>query len=126
MQELLSLDDEVLADVYQWYATHGPSSLSFAISPPHAATATKGCTENMPPVPPYCDSGVAVFDFAASLSESCERPSRWVPPERTLPTAPLTMLLAELGPFLSRRGQANSGKLLFWFAFFVSARYHAL
>ena len=63
----------------------------------------------------------ACVDFAASLSESCERPSRWVPPERTLPTAPLTMLLAELGPFLSRRGQANSGELLFWFAFFVSA-----
>ena len=33
------------------------------------------------------------------------------------------MLLAELGPFLSRRGQANSGELLFWFAFFVSARF---
>ena len=77
-------------------------------------------------VPEYSVLEHACVDFAASLSESCERPSRWVPPERTLPTAPLTMLLAELGPFLSRRGQANSGELLFWFAFFVSARYHAL
>ena len=57
LQELLSLDDEVLADVYQWYATHGPSLLSFAISSPHAATATKGATQNKPPVPQYCDSG---------------------------------------------------------------------
>jgi len=28
------------------------------------------------------------------------------------------MLLSDLGTFLSRRGQANSGELLFWFAFF--------
>ena len=48
------------------------------------------------------------------------------PPERTLPTAPLTMLLRDLGTFLSRRCQANSSKLLFWFTFFVSAHYHAL
>ena len=30
------------------------------------------------------------------------------------------MLLSDLGTFLSRRGQANSGELFFWFAFFVS------
>ena len=55
LQELLSLDDEVLADVYQWY-THGPSSLSFEISPSYAATATKDATQNTPPVRRYCDS----------------------------------------------------------------------
>ena len=74
-------------------------------------------------VPEYSVLEHACVDFAASLSESCERPSRWVPPERTLPTTPLTMLLAELGPFLSRRGQANSGELFFWF---VRSSPHAL
>ena len=68
-------------------------------------------------VPAYRVLEHACVDFAASLSESFERPSRWVPPERTLPTAPLTMLLADLGPFLSLRGQANSGELFSWFAF---------
>ena len=56
LQELLSLDDEVLADVYQWYATHGPSSLSFEISPSYAATATKDATQNTPLVPQFGDS----------------------------------------------------------------------
>ena len=43
LQELLSLDDEVLADVYQWYATHGPSSLSFANLTSSCCHCHKGC-----------------------------------------------------------------------------------
>jgi hypothetical protein len=57
LQELLSLDDEVLADVYQWYATHGPLLPQVALSPPHTAIATKDATQNTPPVRRYCDTG---------------------------------------------------------------------
>jgi hypothetical protein len=51
LSEILSLDDDVLASVYEW----------------------------------------------------------WVPPVRTLPTTPLTMLLADLKPYLTMRGAANGG-----------------
>jgi len=59
LSEILSLDDDVLASVYQW----------------------------------------------------------WVPPVRTLPTTPLTMLLADLKPYLTRRGIASGGscRMMRWY-----------
>ena len=39
----------------------------------------------------------------------------WVTPMRKMPSAPLALLLADLDPFLSRRGQAGGGELLFWY-----------
>ena len=38
----------------------------------------------------------------------------WVTPERKMPSAPLALLLSELAPFLSRRGQDDGGYVLFW------------
>ena len=57
LAHLLSLDDEVLKDVYEW----------------------------------------------------------WVPPSRTCPPLVLTMLLAELAPYLSRRGDRSGLELVSWF-----------
>ncbi len=44
---------------------------------------------------------------------------RWVPPERILPLAPLTLLLRGIAEFLTRRGQGSCGETLAW-----SARSH--
>ena len=53
------------------------------------------------------------------------RDGRWVPPERILPLAPLTLLLAELKGFLSTRGQGACGELLFWSPLRARTRTHA-
>jgi hypothetical protein len=39
----------------------------------------------------------------------------WVPPMRTCPPLVLTMLLAELGAYLSRRGDGSGQELLSWY-----------
>ncbi|KAJ1465179.1 hypothetical protein T484DRAFT_2027873, partial [Baffinella frigidus] len=39
----------------------------------------------------------------------------WVPSMRTCPPLVLTMLLAELAPYLSRRGDGSGQELLFWY-----------
>jgi hypothetical protein len=72
LSELLSLDDDVLASVYEW----------------------------------------------------------WVPPVRTLPTNPLTMLLADLKPYLTMRGAASGsgGLMIRWYhrQFWEAAEEHFL
>jgi NACHT domain- and WD repeat-containing protein len=71
LAEVLSLNDDVLADIYQW----------------------------------------------------------WVTPVRTMPASPLTMLLSDLSPYLSRRGCSVGGtELLFWYhqQFSEAVRFHYL
>jgi WD40 repeat protein len=54
----------------------------------------------------------------------------WVPPVRTLPTNPLTMLLADLKPYLTMRGAASGGGglMMRWYhrQFWEAADYHFL
>jgi hypothetical protein len=66
-----------------------------------------------------CKSGVSEMELFHLLSLDdavlADTYEWWVPPMRTCPPLVLTMLLAELAPYLSRRGDGSGQELLSWY-----------